>query len=56
MKTSSPDSRKAWVLAGVVMLTISLLTGGCAYPANYHEWQWKQWNPNYVPLPGEVDR
>ncbi len=45
-----------WVLDGLLALGLLGLVSGCAYPANYQEWQWKQWNPNYVPLPGEPNR
>ncbi len=44
-----------WTLGG--MLAFGLVwVAGCVYPANYQEWQWKQWNPNYVPLPGAMER
>ena len=50
------QARRSWVLDAVLALGLLGLLAGCAYPANYQEWQWKQWNPNYVPLPGAMDR
>jgi len=44
------------ILVGAFACVSICLLAGCAYPANYQEWQWKQWNPNYVPLPGEPNR
>lgn len=28
--------------------------GGCAYPEHYGDWQWRQYNPEWKPLPGQA--
>ncbi len=46
--------RWSCILLAAVALA-SLLTG-CVYPEGYSDWQWKQYNQNYQPLPGDPDR
>ncbi len=53
--TLSPLLGRHYVIGGISALALASLLAGCAYPAGYQEWQWQQWNPNYVPLPGDVN-
>jgi hypothetical protein len=45
-----------WVCIATVLVALTAVLPGCAYPANYQDWQWKQYNPNYSPLPGDPTR
>lgn len=47
---------RSWTLGGMLAFGLVWVLAGCAVPPNYQEWQWKQWNPNYVPLPGTRER
>ncbi|HEY5911643.1 MAG TPA: hypothetical protein VJA21_13670 [Verrucomicrobiae bacterium] len=43
---------------GVVLaicLGLASILPGCVYPEHYQEWKWKQWNPEYRPLPGDAN-
>ncbi len=44
-----------WRYAGCAIAFIALTSflAGCVEPGGYSEWQWKQYNPNYRPLPGD---
>jgi hypothetical protein len=41
--------------AGLLLALAGALTG-CILPEHYSEWQWKQYNPEWKPLPGGPDR
>jgi hypothetical protein len=45
-----------WALAVVVLTAMAFGLSGCVYPQGYSDWQWKQYNPNYQPLPGDPGR
>jgi len=46
------ESNKLILLAMGALVLMSLLTG-CVGSKEYSDWQWKQYNPNYRPLPGD---
>jgi hypothetical protein len=48
------DKTIKWAFIGVIVTALALSLAGCASSARYSDWQWKQYNPNYRPLPGEV--
>jgi len=41
---------------GIALVALAAVLAGCAYPQGYSDWQWKQYNPNYQPLPGDPQR
>jgi hypothetical protein len=43
-------------LIGTLLLGAILLGSGCVAPSDYQDWQWKQYNPEYKPLPGDPSR
>lgn len=57
--TSQPEEpdmrgkRLQWAFIAVVLTALALGLAGCVYPQGYSDWQWKQYNPNYRPLPGD---
>jgi hypothetical protein len=42
-----------WVFIAAMLIALALGVVGCVYPQGYSDWQWKQYNPNYRPLPGD---
>ena len=42
-----------WAFIGVILIALALVLAGCVYPQGYSDWQWKQYIPNYRPLPGD---
>jgi len=43
----------SWALIGLVLIALAVVLAGCVSPEGYSDWQWKQYSPNYQPLPGE---
>lgn len=39
----------------IALCAVVFLLVGCVYPPGYQEWQWRQYNPNSRPLPGDPD-
>ncbi len=42
-----------WLTVTAISLAIAVALSGCVYPEGYSDWQWRQANPNYRPLPWE---
>jgi len=40
----------------LALVGLTALLAGCVYPEHYSDWQWRQYNPNYQPLPGDPSR
>ncbi len=53
MKRPVDGIRHRWAQVLLVTGALIWLLAGCVYPTDYQDWKWKQWNPNYVPLPGD---
>lgn len=53
---SRPKQRTGCATLSVLLVGIALTLVGCAYPENYQEWQWRQYNPEWKSLPGGPDR
>jgi hypothetical protein len=48
------SKRYKWTCAVMLLVALASVLAGCALPQrDYSDWQWKQYNPNYRPLPGD---
>ena len=47
------DKSNRWAFIGAILAALVLILAGCASREGYSDWQWKQYSPNYQPLPGE---
>lgn len=44
------------VAVAIILIVLASVLAGCVYPQGYSDWQWKQYNPEYQPLPGDAPR
>ncbi len=50
------QTRMNLLIAAILLLALASFLAGCASPMDYSDWKWKQYNPNYQPLPGDPMR
>lgn len=45
-----------WASITIALMALAAVLNGCVCPEGYEDWRWRQLNPTYRPLPGEMDR
>ena len=45
-----------WTCLLLALAGLLFAAAGCVYPQGYQDWEWKQYNPTYQPLPGDPQR